>query len=222
MLTKNLSIYSAWKRTTLDRMTAKFTNELLKVYVDHLKTILPSISKALERGDRDFKCAMPNIDKELQKVFIRHQRNVTFVAISDGIREVTPDKRLSTWENYNIGIPVENTFVNLAEKKERDSIFEKIDKIVTKKNKSRIDKLIQDAKEIYVYSVQGVFKDLAKDHIYSDDSDKKSIDYSSLYCNLGLKNQSLKWKLFFALRPLVTLTMLELIILKAKQIQNSS
>ena len=160
----NLANYNDWKRGTLDRVTNKHNAEMLKLFATHLRSLKPVMAQALDAGMTTFHFDEVVIAAQLEKILNRHLRDTVYVAVSDGMREVSPDKKLSTWINWPVWYPVEKTFVELAERKQRDSIFKfTVDK-VSKLNRKNIADIIQIEKQRYLKNIKSIFGQLAEEY----------------------------------------------------------
>jgi SPP1 gp7 family putative phage head morphogenesis protein len=166
-LIRNLAKYNAWKRTTLDRLSSKFTVRMRIVLDQHAKTLEPFLRAALEAGAQSFNIPDLFLKQQLIDIFLHHQHDAVYVAISDGIREMSPKKKLSTWEKWPYDYPVEATFTSLAERKERDSIASKVFKSIRKRNNKIIGDLIDLEVERYKRNVRSVFHAVA-DQYFKD------------------------------------------------------
>lgn len=166
----NLAAYNAWKRATLDRVSAKYRAFFLRVFREHLKRIEPDIVRALENGQTDINVNAAGIGESLERVLREHFRFTVKVGVSDGIREITPDKKLSTWTEWPWSMPVEETFVSLAERKQRDQFFNDVLKKIRKQYGSVFTEIINLEKERYLKNLKTIFKTIADDYYKNDDS----------------------------------------------------
>lgn len=167
----NFAAYNAWKRATLDRVSAKYRNLFLRAFRAHLQKIAPEIERALLEGRRTINVNAEEIGAELMNVLLEHLYYTTKVGVSDGIREVTPEQKLATWVNFPWSMPVEDTFTNLAERKQRDRIIEKMMKGIRQKYSAGFAELINLEKERYLKNIKTVFKTVADDYYAKEDSD---------------------------------------------------
>ena len=168
---RNLDAYNAWKRSTLDRLTAKYRNEYLRVIQRHLTTHRHAIISALDQGSQRVIIPTHDLDQELKRVLEEHQKEAVRVGVSDGIREITPEKKLSTWESWPYWYPVENTFVELAEKTKRDKIFKSAYEKIKEQARFSIAELIDLEKKRYLRNVQTVFQIIAKGY-YAEENEQ--------------------------------------------------
>jgi len=172
----NLKAYNAWKRSTLDRITNKYRLELMRVYSSETNRLLPKLDKAFRDGDRRVSLPNSDIEKDIYSVLYRHMQATIYAGVSDGYREVTPEKKLSTWEQYPYWYPVEQTFTNLTEKKSRDSIFNRIEERLRRKNKLFLTRTAKQEKKRYLKSLEETFKRFADD-LYKNEHTKSDIDF---------------------------------------------
>lgn len=160
----DLSIYNKWKRSTLDRLTSRHRMIYERLIWSHLQSIRSQVEAAIATNQRRIDIHDPHLEGKLEQVFIEHQHDTVKVGVSDGIREVTPEKEMGTWTKYPWVIPVENTFTNLAEIKQRNKIYSDIWKKIFTKNKKQTEKAAQAGKRSYLDNIQEVFKKFADDY----------------------------------------------------------
>lgn len=160
-----LSVYNKWKRSTLDRLTGKHRAALDRVIWAHLQSIRQQVEDALRAGKKSISVQPPS-DKELDKVFVDHQADVTHVGISDGMQEIKPSKNLSWME------PVEHSFRTLAERTQRDRIFKDVWDKIFKNNKAEVKKNVIDTKGKYLNNIKDVFKEFANDYFGREEWNK--------------------------------------------------
>jgi SPP1 gp7 family putative phage head morphogenesis protein len=170
---KNLAKYNAWKRSTLDRLTSKYRMMAVKVFERNLKAHEGAIIYALEQGVKIFPVHGEMLDLELTKIYLAHLHDTYKVGISDGMREITPEKTLSTWEQWHWSYPVENTITLMGEKTFRENVFKSmLDRALMGRKRKTIAKIIKLEKARYFKNVQTVFKEIAKQ--YYDDPENTS------------------------------------------------
>lgn len=115
-----LAAYNVHKRSTLDRISGKYHLTARRFIKAAIQAELPAIEAAIERGSEVFEPDTENLEKSLNRVFLFHGREAVKVAISDGIREVSPDEKLSTWLQYPLTMPIELTLgTELASEREK-------------------------------------------------------------------------------------------------------
>lgn len=168
---QNLSTYNAWKRSTLDRTAGHYRTKLIEVLAVNLRLNQHQIVSALRSGARSVSVGEGNLDRDLKKVFLDHQRQTIHVAVSDGIREVTPEKEFSTWTKWPWHYPVENTFVSLADKNKRDKIVKPIFETIEGANARKIKANVTSVKNKYLSLLQRTFRMFSKDYFADADTD---------------------------------------------------
>lgn len=168
---RNLATYNAWKRTTLDRLTSKYRMLFVAIFRKHLESMRTVMEEALEDGRTTLPVHLPDLDAHLARVLRAHQEHVIKVGVSDGMREVTPEKKFSTWEQWPYWYPVEDTFKTLAERGARDKIFNRIHKKVAKQAGGFLAQIIDLEKERYLRNLKSVFANAAKDFFKTEDTD---------------------------------------------------
>ena len=173
----NLAGYNAWKRSTLDRLTSKYRRQVVKVFERNLKSHENAFITALANNSDNVRLNIQNLDHELIPIFMNHIKETIHVGVSDGIREVTPDNKLSTWEAWPYDYPVENTITLMGEKNIRDKVTGSIIEYLFKgKKRKALDKSILEVirleKQRYVKTVQNLFKSAASS--YYDDPENTS------------------------------------------------
>lgn len=165
---KNLAAYNAWKRSTLDRLTAKFKRRLVDIFHMHLRSILPEITESLRSGSSTLKVSsIEHLSPLMERVFREHMQEVVRVGVSDGYREVTPDKKLSTWEAWPYWYPVEDTFVSLAEKKIRDGLYNGILKKISSRARNAYAEIASLERERYLKNLKAIYSQIA-DRMFKD------------------------------------------------------
>ena len=166
----NLSIYNQWKKNTLDRMTGKSVSRIDSIFRLHLDQLRPFIERALNDRADSINPHDNGLDDLIEKILVQHQHETVYVGVSDGIREVTPEKKLSTWLNYPINMPVENTFIDLASNKQRNSIGRVIFEKLNKDNRGSLKDTKKAMKKYYLDSIKSVFRDIAKGFYGDEDN----------------------------------------------------
>ena len=169
---RNLSKYNAWKSSTLNRLTSKYRRQVVKVFEGNLKSHENLIIHALDMKFKIFPINTKDLERELTPIFLNHILETIHVGVSDGIREVTPQNKLSTWEAWPYNYPVEKTITLMGEKKIRDSVAGSVIDFLFKGRKRKIlDKNIAEVialeKFRYLKNIQTNFNYVAK--IYYDD-----------------------------------------------------
>jgi SPP1 gp7 family putative phage head morphogenesis protein len=167
-MTENLSAYNAWKRTTLDRLTAKYRRMFTHIYAEHLHKQQARMVEALENGQHTIAIHADELKPLMHKVYIAHQAAVVKAAVSDGMREVTPENKLGAWQEYPYWYPVEESFHNTIELKLRDSIFDVIHKKL--KKKYTYTQIIDLDLERYKRNVTNIFRKAAESFFKEPDT----------------------------------------------------
>lgn len=164
----NLEAYAAQKRSTLDRVTTTFANMYGAAIRQQTRVLEAQIASALRAGSRAIAPAEAHPDA-LRRVFVWHQSETIRVGVSDGIREMSPEKKLSTWQDYPIGYPIEMTFTSLAERRLRDRIAGHITGKISKRSRRWLDRLLNRSRKSYLDTVKNVFREVSRFH---DDKEK--------------------------------------------------
>lgn len=165
----DLSIYRDWKRFTLDRLTNRYVSRIESELWSHLLRLKPIIERAIESKHEKINLPADHIEDFLEDVFWEHQYKCVYVGVSDGMREVTPEKKFATYLDYPIDIPVEKTFTGLAVK-QRNSIFDKVMNKLNEKNAESGKYNAGLVKKEYLDLLKGVFKDVADDYYSNPES----------------------------------------------------
>lgn len=149
---RNLAGYNAWKRSTLDRLTAKYRRLVVAVFENNLKNHEHAIVYALEHNAKMLPLNLNDVEAKLRAIFMNHIKETIHVGVSDGIREVTPENILNTWLAWPYEYPVEKTITLMGEKKIRrkvtDSIF---DMLFKGKKRKQLDKQIGEVIDLEKY-----------------------------------------------------------------------
>jgi SPP1 gp7 family putative phage head morphogenesis protein len=174
---QNLAGYNAWKRSTLNRLTSKYRRLALKVFEHNLKSHESAIIYALENNSKMFPLNLATLDHQLIPIFMNHIKETIHVGVSDGMREVTPDNKLSTWQAWPYDYPVEKTITLMGEKKVRDSVTGAvIDFLFKGKKKKELDRSILEVlrleKQRYRKNIEVQFKRIAG--MFYEDPDNTS------------------------------------------------
>ena len=187
---RNLKAYNAWKRSTLDRVTGKYKAKMVQVLNRHTSAISPQIQRAIESGHRTFTMPDHFLKHDLMVLMLAHQHDCVYIGISDGMREVSPEKRLSTWERYPYYFPVEETFVNLAEKKTRDSIAASAWKRIRKKNMKFMSDILDLEIDRYKKNIKNVFDQIAARYFKDPDNEDPNSVFTDVIARVFQKNES--------------------------------
>jgi SPP1 gp7 family putative phage head morphogenesis protein len=174
---KNLAAYNSWQKSNLDRVTNKYSKKILDVFNLKISVVRSNIISSLNSGRKTISSFDLNIDGALKKIVIEHLRQSTKTSVSSGIREVTPDNKLSTWHEHNINVPVEETFVSLAEVQLRDDILSQIERVIYKNNIKNINNTVNLIKKRYLYNVKSAYTVLANS-FFRDDDGQTTQDFS--------------------------------------------
>jgi SPP1 gp7 family putative phage head morphogenesis protein len=111
--THELARYNVHKRATMDRISLRYQLQTREVVRGLLADQVRDIRDALDADKRTYKPPAAIVSRardRLKFVIERHRDDVVRVGVSDGIREVTPDRRLDTWNDYPVLAPIEDTF----------------------------------------------------------------------------------------------------------------
>ena len=164
---RDLAAYNAWKRSTLDRLTSKYAKELATLWQKRFEKIEGKLIEAVESGADTFAPDTRGLEQQIMAILKKHRYQTIYVSVSDGIREVTPDKKLSTWENWPYWHPVEDTFITLNDKRQRKKIF---DFIIDKIGDARIDqeRIMRFQKKMYLDLVSRIFKRVSKSYFHDE------------------------------------------------------
>lgn len=176
---QNLAAYNAWQRSTLDRTAARYRLAFVRVFANHLASLGYQMEKALKARHNTISVSFDKLP-DLEKVLMMHAQHTIKVGVSNGYREITPEKKLSTWTQWPAHIPCEDTFtahnpVALAEKKKRDGYADQIYKKLRQRAKSIVGKQIDLERARYLKNVESVFKNLA-DAFYKNPEDDTTED----------------------------------------------
>ena len=186
----NLSAYNAWKRSTLDRLSGKYKSRMALVLNNQVDVWAPQMRDALTAGRLTFSMPDLHLKQDLSSVFLNHQHDAVYIAISDGIREMSPKQKLSSWEKWPVDYPVEATFTNLAEKKQRDDIAAKVFKRIRKKNHSYLGTIIDLEIERYKRNVTAVFQGIAEQYFKDPENTTPRDVFTDLISRIFQKNES--------------------------------
>lgn len=174
----NLSAYNNHKRNTLDRVASKYANYLTDLIESHLKKNQSKFEDALKNNKSDVSVNISDLKRSLFEVLDEHRQYAVHVGVSDAMREESKDKKLS-WSHFPDGFPIELSFVELAEVKRRDLIARLINKRLSKKSKSIIDKILEKKITSYLKTIKSIYEVASKDYRENEDSKdtrKKVID----------------------------------------------
>lgn len=189
-MTKELAAYNAWKRSTLDRMASKYRRAFAKIIARHLQSYQNRILEALvnETDLPDFDDH--KIELEVLELFEKHMSDVVRVGVSDGIREVTPEQKLSTWMQFPYNYPVEDTFIELKEKQGRDKMVNSIYRRISKKFPKLRRRLVRDAIGSYRKNLIDVFKIAAREYYEDEDTEATSDTVRSVISRVFQKSDN--------------------------------
>lgn len=160
---ENLAGYNAWKRSTLDRLTAKYRRLVVRVFERNIKSHENAVIHALTTNQKMFPLNLAELDHQLKPIFTSHIIETIHVGVSDGIREVTPQNELGTWQKWPYDYPVEKTITLMGEKKIRDKVTESIIEFLFKGKRKKllnkkIDEVIRLEKQRYLKNIEVIFK----------------------------------------------------------------
>lgn len=172
-----LNKYNIHKRKTIERLTKKHTRKLKKATLTFLLKNKKGLQEALDSGKR-FVPKEGELYKRIRPVIEGHIDDVIDVGISDGIKEVAPDKKLYGFLDYPLSVPVENT-LNLSEKKKKKSVFQKVKKGLGKEIDNASGGLANSFVKQQIRNIETVYRGLAKDWLEGESTVKdvvKSIE----------------------------------------------
>lgn len=187
---RNLKAYSAWKRSTLDRVTGKYKAKMVEVLNKHTRSLGPQIRSALEAGRLTFNMPGLFLKHDLMVIMLAHQHDCVYVGVSDGMREMSPKKKLSSWERYPYFFPVEETFTNLAERKTRDGIAAKLFRSIRRRNVKFMNDILESEIDRYRKNIKSVFENIAAKYFKDpENQDPKSV-FTDVIARVFEKNET--------------------------------
>ena len=154
-------LYNIHKRKTLDRLTGNYTRRAMLVIQKYQAKQASKIAAALNSGSA-YKPQGNTLALDLAKILKKHAKHVIKADVSDGMRESSP-KKLKKWHEYQIDMPIELTFVDLDEKKERDMLTKKVEKEVMPKGIDPFKSIISFTKQQQLKYLTDTYKSAAKD-----------------------------------------------------------
>lgn len=156
-----LQRYSTHKRITMDRITAGYTDRGVMEFKAFYDSLTDEFFEALESGKGTIKISKSSIPS-IEDLLESHFQKVVKVGVSDGYREVSPEKELGSWLNYNIYQPIEDTFsTSLA--KQRDTLADRIAKSIGHKRRKTFIDLIDANKEQHMERIRRTYENLSID-----------------------------------------------------------
>ena len=165
------SKYNQWKRSTLNRLTQKYHAKAVELFERNLRTHEPAIKRAFEQQHDSLEIHDNLLAHDLLLLYKRHLHDVVWVGISDGLREVTPDKKLSTWMDWPIEVPVEDTIVSLSDTSNRASAFQRAFAKIYKRSRLRMAKNSKRQTKRYLKNITDGFKLLTKDYFEDENNE---------------------------------------------------
>lgn len=157
-----LELYNAHKRRTLDRLSHKYQLRVREVVRRELDAQASTIRQALDSAAHSFTPPTGRLRSEIERVFEKHRDDVIRVGVSDGIQEISPDKKLNLWMNHPLAMPVEDTLTRALATK-RNAITPKIAKAVETKTATKIGDLVDAQLKAYLKSVKDTYRKFAAD-----------------------------------------------------------
>lgn len=155
-----MALYNIHKRQTLDRLTASFDRRLHVVLKDHLQHEADRIFEHLNGGYGVYRPLTIKLTEQFEGTFQRHQDRVIHVAVSDGMREVSPDNQVDLWMQFPIGMPIEDTFgVELASK--RDKIADEVRARAKRKQRPVAKDDTHRLLDEYLKNIKNVYRNLS-------------------------------------------------------------
>lgn len=169
-----MALYNIQKRQTLDRLTFKYQLQMRGVLKKETEGLARDFRDSLFAGAQTFAPDIRGLDDRMESVFGVHREKVVYVAVSDGIQEVTPgeDYRLGLWQRYPDTIWIEDTLsTELAGKRDQlaDTFWQKLLKRDPDKPLSLASILLGD----YTEALKKSYRSLAKNWL---DQGEDSID----------------------------------------------
>lgn len=188
----NLANYNNHKRRTLDRITGKYSRQMLSVYYTYTESLIDDFHRALERGDRKFK---PRIDEKteraIENIFVSHKKDTVFVSVADGFREVPLDEtqKLNAWADYPLTVPIESTLTSL-ETKEAKTLADEIEERMGAKRPRFFMELIKQSKKDLLGQIRKAYRFAASDWLEGETSIrtvKEALSRSILRSKVGVE-----------------------------------
>lgn len=187
---RNLKAYNAWKRSTLDRVTGKYKAKMVEVLNKHTNAIGPQMRSALEARRLTFNMPDLFLKHDLMVIMLAHQHDCVYVGISDGIREMSPKKKLSTWERYPYHFPVEETFTNLADRKVRDGIAAKAFRSIRRRNLKFMSDILESEIDRYKRNIKSVFENIAAKYFLDPENEDPKSVFTNVISRIFDKSES--------------------------------
>ena len=166
--------YNEWKRSTLNRLTQKYHAKAVALFERNLKLHEHAIQRAFERKDKTIDVHDTMLSQELMALYKRHLHDVVWVGISDGLREVTPEKKLSTWQEWPIEVPVEDTIVSLSDTSNRASAFQRAFAKIYKRSRLRMAKNSKRQTKRYLRNITDGYRLLTKNY-FEDETNETPV-----------------------------------------------
>lgn len=160
--------YDVQKKAQLDRLTLMAQLEMRRVMREHAAGEVRRMYSALESLGAKYKPSHAGLEKPMKEVFDQHERNTVWSAVSDGIKEVSPEGKLAGWAQFPEEMPVEATLLGKTEKKQRETIFEKLFGKTKKENRAEKLLLITKHKDTYLKYLSTAYEHLAKSWLDGD------------------------------------------------------
>lgn len=179
-----LALYNAHKRSTLDRISGKYSFRAREILRKDASRQLPHFEAAVETQGI-FKPNISKLTQELTQLFIEHHDETVHVSVSDGIQEVSPENKLAGWSEHPIDIPIENTLgTELAGT--RDAIV----KEYLRRRKQLINpitKFVTDLTDEYLRNIRKAYTRAAADWLDHDNDESPGVDEVIEYLKTALK-----------------------------------
>lgn len=172
----SLEAYNNHKRSTLDRLTAKYTGYLIDALEQFLKNNKVKIEESIRNEKSKITFNTAKLKADLCDVFESHWQYTVYVGVSDAMREESGNKNLS-WSNFPSNYPIELSFTELAESNKRDKISRLINKRISKKARQIIEEIVDAKIDQYLKRIQIVYKKAAREYLTDEDSvlNKKTV-----------------------------------------------
>lgn len=168
-----MQAYNIHKRNTLDRVSSKYAYRMKEIMRRFTESIMSDLLESLDDGADDFD---PNVSKlldRMENLLEDHQDETIVIAVSDGIREVSPEEDLSTWEEFPLYMPIEETLsVELAGF--RDKVKDRQKFSMKEKFQARLKDLLKSQSSNYLDNLKKAYSRLASDWLRGEGTVKET------------------------------------------------
>ncbi len=158
-----MALYNVQKRQTLDRLTLKYQLQMRGVLKKETQGLVRDFRDSLDAGRQNFAPTFRGLDIRMEPVFEAHREKTIYVAVSDGIQEVTPgdDFKLGLWQAYPATIWIEDTLsTQLAGT--RDQLAETFWQKLIKRDPDKPLSLARDLMGGYTEALSKAYRSLAR------------------------------------------------------------